>query len=1065
MMKKRSVFGKILVGLLIVALAAIPVVWFFGCAPTEDDTPVEPAQSAESDTDNEEGNADAPVPPSVEIEELLVFTELSNGTYAVSANKKAGSAELVIPGAYNGKAVTEIGAAAFENCQKLTAITIPASITSIDKTAFLGCSALNTITVEKGKDATYRSVDNCVVKDGVIVVGNANGVIPKDDSVIAIADYAFAGRDQITSVTIPASITSIGKTAFSGCSALNAITVEAGEDATYRSVDNCVVKDGVIVVGNANGVIPQDDSVTAIADYAFAGRNQITSVTIPANITAVKNDAFKDCTGLTSVSIPKTVAVLESRAFDGCSEIKTVEVTLEAFSAIANAAIPETVKILESDTVRIGMGFFRNMSKIKSITLPDSITVIDDFAFEGCTALTSFNVPANVNHIGVGVFSDCGSLKELTSSSAVYRAVNNCLVKGNAVVLGCANSTIPESGVTTVASYAFYKCPTMADVVIPSNINTIEDGAFWYCDGLKVLKLSEMKAGFSQNALTGCTKITTVQLPLSALDWIPNQAGVSVLSVVGNDTVIPKEAFKGFYALTDVTLPETVTDIGDYAFAGCGKLSSFTITPTLKKIGEGAFEGCVALTSLTIPNGIESIGQNAFEGCVGIKALSTPVKFLSEIPTSSLITVEITDGAALPAEAFLNASKLTKIALPDGMTAVGDRAFFGCVSLKEISIPASVTNLGANVFVGCGSIETAKVPTVAIGQLSAARTSLKTVEIVAGASIAENAFADFFALNSVTVTASVQEINAGAFRNCENLVAIQYADGSLLTTIGNYAFENCRSMTSLTLSKWVRTIGEGAFAGCTELTEIELPANLDSLSNTAFSGCKKIAKVTLPLRVLPNFDKEHLINVTLNSATDAEGRELSSDSLFRDCTNLVSVVLCGDMTTIGESAFQGCTALTSIVIPEGVTYVGKKAFYGCTALESVSLPASVSIMNESAFAECTALKSVSLPTDMKLTKITASAFEGCLELTEITLPVNVVTIGDSAFKGCAKLETVTFSQYTDKLEYSAFENCDALKDVYFNGSEKEWNDVTVSGKNDTIENAQIHFAVEENGAQ
>ena len=578
MMKKRSVFGKILVGLLIVALVAIPAVWFSGCSQIEDDTPDETAQSTEQittedktpvvepDTDDKKEDKPTPTPPPVEVvEDPLIFTELSNGTYAVSVNKKVESTELVIPAEYEGKAVTEIGAAAFENCQKLTAITIPASITNIDKTAF------------------------------------------------------------------------------SGCSALNSITVEASEDAIYSGVGNCVVKDGVIVVGNANGTIPADASVTAIADYAFAGRNRITSVTIPANITTVKNDAFKNCTGLTSVSIPKTVTILESRAFSGCSKIKTAEVTLDAFYAVANAATPETVKILDSDTVKIGKGFFRNMSKIKSITLPDTITEVDDFAFEGCTALTSFKVPAGVNRIGVGVFSGCSSLKTLTSDSAVYRAVNNCLLKGDAVVLGCANSTIPESGVTTIASYAFYKCPTMADVVIPSNIVTIEDGAFWYCDGLRVLKLSEMKNGFSNSALTGCTKITTVQLPLSALDWIPNQAGVTTLTVVGNDTVIPKETFKGFYALTNVTLPETVTAIGDYAFAGCSKLSSFTITDTLKKIGEGAFEGCAALTRLTIPNDFESIGKNAFQGCIGINTLSTPVKFLSEIPTSSLTTVVITD--------------------------------------------------------------------------------------------------------------------------------------------------------------------------------------------------------------------------------------------------------------------------------------------------------------------------------------------------------------------------------------------------------------------------------------
>ena len=199
--------------------------------------------------------------------------------------------------------------------------------------------------------------------------------------------------------------------------------------------------------------------------------------------------------------------------------------------------------------------------------------------------------------------------------------------------------------------------------------------------------------------------------------------------------------------------------------------------------------------------------------------------------------------------------------------------------------------------------------------------------------------------------------------------------------IGEFAFYNCRSLTSVTIPSSVTSIGESAFYNCSSLTSVTIPSSVTSIGKSAFYNCRSLTSVTLP------------------SSVTSIGW-----SAFRGCSGLTSVTLPSSVTSIGEYAFSGCSGLTSVTISSSVTSIGGSAFSGCSGLTSVTIPSSVTSIGGSAFSRCSGLTSVTLPSSV--TSIGGSAFSHCSGLTSITIPSSVTSIGSSAFEGCSGLTSV-----------------------------------------------------------
>ena len=439
-------------------------------------------------------------------------------------------------------------------------------------------------------DGTYEvsGIGSCT--DTEIIISS----VYNDKPVTSIGDSAFRGCSGLTSITIGNSVTSIGNEAFRGCSGLTSITIgnsvtSIGDYAFY----NCyklvevinkgdlnitkgsgyngdiayyalnVKKDGASDIVNKDGYLFYTyDNVNYLVAYVGSD----TDLTLPDEYNGqnykLNNYAFYNCSGLTSVTIPDSVTSIVDSAFSGCSGLT-------------------------------------------SVTIGNSVTSIGDSAFYDCRGLISVTIPNSVTSIGVWAFSGCSGIESLvvTTGNKKYHSANNCIIETETkkLIVGCKTSIIPsDDSVTSIGELAFYKCNGLTSVTIPDSVTSIGDYAFYDCSGLTSVTIGNSVTSIGDRAFFNCSGLTSVTIPDSV-------------------TSIGYGAFRGCSGLTSVTIGNNVTSIDKSAFDGCSGLTSVTIPDSVTSIGDYAFYGCSGLTSVTIPDSVTSIGKAAFWGCSGLK--------------------------------------------------------------------------------------------------------------------------------------------------------------------------------------------------------------------------------------------------------------------------------------------------------------------------------------------------------------------------------------------------------------------------------------------------------------
>ena len=385
----------------------------------------------------------------------------------------------------------------------------------------------------------------------------------------------------------------------------------------------------------------------------------------------------------------------------------------------------------------IGNYAFLGCTSLTSITIPDSVTSIGFGAFDNCTGLTSVTIPDSVTSIGSGAFYWCTGLTSVTIPDSVTSIGSNAF----SFCPGLTSVTIPDS-VTSIGSSAFCYCTGLTSVTIPDSVTSIGTGAFYGCTGLTSVTFYARTTTFGSNVFNNHAPTIHCYKDSDAEDWAiqnnytieylakPNSGLIGNLTWDLNDdgllTIEGEGAMPDFRSVNDlpwdcekvreIIIADSVTSIGGYAFQGCTSLTSVTIPDSVTIIGDTAFSGCTRLTSVTIPDGVTSIGSNAFYNCTRLTSVTIPDSVTSIGDwafgdCTGLTSVTIPDGVtSIGSNAFYNCTRLTSVTIPDSVTSIGGGAFEGCTGLTSVTIPDSVTNIGDGAFSGCRNLGRVVIP-------------------------------------------------------------------------------------------------------------------------------------------------------------------------------------------------------------------------------------------------------------------------------------------------------------------------------------------------------------------
>ena len=1101
-----------------------------------------------------------------------------------AAFKSAGLRKLIFD---NNSRLTVIADEAFYGCW-LSSVDFPDSLMNIGSCAFFKCSLSS---ISFGEGSSLQSIGDAAFRYAPL----ATVAFPAN--IRTIGGYAFADTVIAGSVTIPASLESLGGGVFGACHALTEIKVESG-NKIYADIDGVVyTKDGKTAVAYPAGNPAENYTVLGgtqkIGVAAFYGSWNLRGVTVPAGVDEFYEYAFFDCEKVYGYSLPDTLETVGPYSMAKNYSLSSVSLPDSVINigryAFAYDSSLYTVYISDtSKLARISFASFA-LAGIQTMRIPANVSTVAQYAFEGCKQLTSvtFAAGSKLQSISAYFFLGCDSIQNIVFENGC--ALTSIQAHGLEGMKNLISIDFGDARLTNIDNYAFRYCSSLATLNLPDTLINIGRFAFYKCTAISSLTvpetiehigsyafhgtdncalyfsgaelpfyldenwddgLSGYYVGVSQTVESGDWKYAILKNGKTAiLEYLGNEKNIDLRTLnIGEITTIGGYAFYG-KNLESIILPESLTQIQRYAFAENTALAGITIPANVKYIAKYAFHNTGIMNLTFMGSNVSVIEQYAFAYTrklasvtlpAGIVKLGTYVFYRSGI--ESVAFAAGTTLTEIPEGAF-SGTKLAEVTIPDSVTLVNHNAFRDCTalcrltlgagenlrlmsnvfyntSLAAVHIPANVEYIGEYCFVGLRSLSAFTVDAAnpyytALGGLLYSKDERKIIAAPAGITgtlyvpkstevigfgAFENSLADSIVFDSasnilsfgyrafygaknlreITVPATVVAIDYYAFAQCSNLETVKFEEGSRLAGIYEGAFFGCGKLKNIILADNIVEISDYAFYGCTSLTEIPVsdtsmikgiysyafaysgicgdfatPKTLIDIGDYAFRGTK-ITSAFIPddnkldliigIGVFEECEVMEKIDVPFLGASYGDediywigyifgAGAPSANATYIPQSLRTYIAHEGGNEKTCNGGYQGHsgyykiaeTKIDNITLPDGTTEIEYRAFYDCNSLISIIIPNSVTSMDKQAFSHCANLKNIMMPSG--ITSISYSMFYGCSSLTSIVIPDGVTSIDDTAFYDCSSLASIVIPDSVTSIGQWAFRGCSSLTNI------------------------------------
>lgn len=886
----------------------------------------------------------------------------------------------------------------------------------------------------------------------------------EDKPVTAIAENGFKDSN-LTAISIPSSITSIGAHAFENCVNLSAVNIPT--------------------------------SVTSIGEKAFAGCSQLGTVSL-GNVRTIGDYAFGNCSRISSITIPTSVNQIGEGAFYQCTRLSTLNYagTQSQWESIGKGQfwyVGTRVKIINCSNGSFNIQIY-NEEVLKSL----------DYCYHLVGGYEKSWVPSKNDEMEAASVNEIWRLDNKLGSTLSEKDVEN-LYKIQITILDReiqgTSKTIFRNKVRDVNNNLAFRVSQTTyvpqddryeqNVYIPDNgnFNTRNRAEALTSNIFIPAYQSEPDLdGFSWNNLSIMNvrpgQYIFVLAKYSNVNQWSNNAnyGFGLIALGDGGDMITNDPFE---EVVDPNEPAKTYSATYYDEDGTTKLAEFSANTTAellnfdKKIPtkdpagntEYIFKNWVLVDRDEENNSFTF--KASYEGCTRGLVFRENVVYQYTGMTKDVVIPSRWNGYDITtiSNRCFQSTDIESVEIPDSITRIEYQAFESCKKLTSIVIPDSVIYLDGSVFASCELLESVtlsdNLTSINYGAFQNCY-ALKNIEFPSRlTSIDDYSFRECRSLESVEIPDTVTRIGYEAFHYCRALKNVQFS--SSLTSISGYAFGSCTSLESITLPAGLTTIEYRAFESCSALTDVVIPESVTYIGDNAFSNCGsliirmtseykpkdfdsnwggnstviygyvdtvEVDGFTYILSKREDYKYANLVSFDIEGVTDfvapasVSGYELASINLkpFNNNPYIETVDLsnASALTTIGPNTFYGCTSLKTVILPEGVTSIGNYAFQNCSSLETIIIPDSVTSIGYSAFYNCSSLKTVTFGNNSKLNNLGDSCFSNCYALRSIEIPDGVTVINGSTFSNCNSLRSAKLSNSLTNISSSAFWCCTSL---------------------------------------